>query len=593
MPHCVPHSSFRLSNLIRYGVLFLLALVPLTTIYFKNDRQEWTGNHALMAAPDEFSYMLTAESLLHGHGISTQKTLGLDTFYPPGYPILLALWSLIVQHGNVTPFAAHVFNALLLSAATIVVYFFAKRLLLLLAPGSAGGLPRNHQPLASPDKPPAEPGANEWLAILIASIFATNWHVLEGAFFVFSEPAFTLATCAWLALTLRWPNWHLHPHQALLVALLAIASWSIRGAGIVCIAVTLLVPLFALLFVRSGPFHLFRRFAVVAIILFVAVAYQLALAHYSPGKSLFASAAQGGGANSYPHQFLRGITARGHLQFSRLTDWPDLLAHNAQLTISHLDDFARSFTPWLHDSYDAFPCYLVGRIFALLALTGFVRHLLLRHKLTPTLNLFLILYFALYLLWPFNMPRFWAPILPIMLVLIADTVGYFCTLAFARRYYATLLALLLALNASVLFVQLGDYQRRINNVSDALATAVATVVKHSDSSSPPIVAVAGDSERFVFAWYLSQIPGGQNVVLLSPSPVESIENFLIRMTEKIQEENTGQLFIISYFTETYYPRLFSQFANVQLHPLFQRERITTVWQVLPHEPSAEPGTNVP
>jgi len=159
------------------------------------------------------------------------------------------------------------------------------------------------------------------------------------------------------------------------------------------------------------------------------------------------------------------------------------------------------------------------------------------------------------------MPRFWVPILPIMLVLIVDLVP--------ARACVPLFALLLTLNVSELYVHLGNYQRRINNVSDALADAAATIVKHS----PALIAVAGSSEHFVFAWYLSQTPGGGNCEIRSPQS-ESFENFLVRITEKNPQKNTAQLFIISYFSEPLYPQ----------RPIFQRERITAVWRISPENP---------
>ena len=99
--------------------------------------------------------------------MSLKESLGLDTFYPPGYPLLLAGFAKITG-GAVTALKAHVFNTLLLSLNAVMVYFFSRRLL-------AGFGAAGHRRFGYS----AETAAN--LALLIAGIFATNWHVLETA----------------------------------------------------------------------------------------------------------------------------------------------------------------------------------------------------------------------------------------------------------------------------------------------------------------------------------------------------------------------------------------------------------------------------
>jgi hypothetical protein len=576
------------------AALLLLALIPLLTLVYKNDVMQWSLNRSLMVAPDEFSYLLTAQNVLHGQGISTQSTLGLDTFYPPGFPLLLAGWFSLAGRGAVTPFAAHLLNALLLSAATIVVYFFSRRLLALLAE-------HEHPRFRWGEN------ANSFLALLVAGIFAANWHVLETALFVLAEPAFMLVTFAWLALALKWKNWHLHPLQTLAVTLLAIAAWSLRGAGLVCIAVTLLYPCITL-FQSKIENGAGRKSKIVCILLIgaLALAYQLALYAASPEKSLFSTAAS---TNSYTRQLVNGITSRGELKLSRPDDWPKLIEHVSLLALSHLDDFAQSFTPWLRDSPDLLPRYLVGKILALLALAGFLRHLLQKSKIENrkskivfrVLDLYLLAYFVLYLLWPFNMLRFWSPILPIMLIFAVDALRHFSlprSIFTAYRTASILMALLLILTLQELYLHLGDYQRRINYVSGALALSAAAVVHASPNPANTIVAVAGDDERFVFAWYFSRTPGGSGFLPRSPEPHlggpggagerETLDALLLGCLDELHRDRAKRMFAIRYFNEPDYPAVLQHLekitvhhANVQSRLLFRRGDAVRVWEITP------------
>ena len=67
------------------------ALAPLASLVHCNDLRHGTSTSA-MAAPDEFSDLLMAQHFMHGGGLSLQDQLGRDTYFPPGYPLLLAAW---------------------------------------------------------------------------------------------------------------------------------------------------------------------------------------------------------------------------------------------------------------------------------------------------------------------------------------------------------------------------------------------------------------------------------------------------------------------------------------------------------------------
>ena len=565
-------------RVLRWLLVFLLALVPLTTLVHRNDLGRWDVNRNAMAAPDEFSYLLLADSLLHGDGISTAKTVGRDTFYPPGYPLLLAGWSRVV---GLTVFHAHLLNVLLLSIATLVVYAFTRRLLRLLGEGAHPQLQMREE-------------ENAWIAVLIAALFATNWHVLEGAIFVFSEPAFMLVTFAWLALGLRWRDWHRSLPQTLLLTLLAIAAWAIRGAGIVCIAAML--GNIALTWWRSQHRFVIRHSSFVvlrsaAAVLLLALAYQLTITRISPEKSL---AAVNSSDNSYGLQLLRGITKNGTLH-----DFPSIAARVITLAFSHLDDYAAAFTPWFREA----PAYLflnvIGKTFGLLGLFGWLYRFLrgLRSN-SPTrfLEVYILFYMALYLLWPFNMSRFWAPLLPIMLAYAIDALRQLSQcrsieILRPRTAAPILLLLLLALSAQELRLQLGNYERRLNYVSDALADAARVVVRRSLNPADTLFAVGGTSEHFVFAWYLPRpyLPRSPEPHLPITGSRETIEDMLLRSLREVEATPPKRLFVASYFTEPNYPDVFRELqrrdpallSHFAIRRIFQKEIIATVWEFAP------------
>jgi hypothetical protein len=547
-------------------LLLLACLVPLITLVHQNDLRYWEANRAAMVAPDEFSYLLTAEAILHGQGISTQKTLGIDTFYPPGYPLLLAIWGAAL--GGLTAFKAHVLNALLVCAATGVVYLFSKRLLALVAESE-------HRRMRW------SAATSGWIALLIAGIFATNWHVLESALYVFSEPAFMLATFAWLALGLKWREWFVSYRKTLAVTLLAIAAWSIRGAGLVCVVVTVVYPLVILLRSRA---RLRARVGPIVLIVALAIAYQLIIMWASPSKSLASTDAA---SHGYPAQLLNGITDRGHLRLGNVRDWPELAWHVADLGMSHVDDFAASFVPWYRDPPDMMVRIFIGKLLAAMALLGFVAHLLRRNAATWFLDAYIVCYFGLYLLWPFNMARFWIPILPVMLVYLVDGVRAFGAVRrifLPQRVAGVLLALVLILASVELWVQLGNYERRVNYVTDCLAVAAASVVKASPDAAKTTVIVAGQDEHLLFAWYLPK-----DRVPVSPKGEERAQQLILRAVAQMRRDPARRVFVIDYFRQVGYPKLWkwmqakwaAELQGFELRHVYEAGgNVAAVWEIV-------------
>jgi hypothetical protein len=194
------------------------------------------------------------------------------------------------------------------------------------------------------------------------------------------------------------------------------------------------------------------------------------------------------------------------------------------------------------------------------------------------------------------MTRFWAPILPVMLAYAVDALRQFLQSPrfTPRPIAAILLSLLLLLAAQELFLQLGNYERRLNYVSDALAASAHTVLRLSPDPDNTIVAVAGSSEHFVFAWYLPRayLPRSPEPHIAATGKRESIEEMLIRSLRQLDPHSPKRLFVISYFTEPRYSDVFSNLqrlapdlmARYTLRRVFQKEIITTVWEFVPRPP---------
>jgi hypothetical protein len=597
-------------------LLLVLVLVPLATLVHRGDTGRWEFQRSAMAGPDEFSYLLMADHFLHGGGLSLQAELGRDTFYPPGFPLLLAGWGRLV---GLTAFTAHAFNALLLCADVAVAYYVVSRILALLCGAAGEGVGAGgHRRFFVP----AEPRA--WLAVVIAGVFATNWHVLECSLLIMSEPSFMLATFGWLAVGLRWPRWPERLGPAAAMAALAVAAWSIRGAGIVCVAATVLYPVLTLAgdvvrHRRAGvptP-ALGRRVAAVALILLMAGAYQAAITALAPEKSVTAGEES---ANSYPRQLLFGLTNGNRLKLSVMRDYPALALNLGKFVLSHLDDYAASFVPWPRENPDLHFRNGLGKIFGLFGLLGWLWWVGAGRALVPGggtqaepsrraqlfLHVFVALYMGLYLIWPFNFARFWSPLLPVMLAFGADGLLRFLTPPSRRGRFAAaaaLLALLATLGAVEDWAQLGNYGRRLNYVSDALAGGVQAVRQRSPDPVRTIVAVKQDNDAlFAVAWNFRQrVPGGAggedgrryrvrvaraHVAEKGGAP-ETDAEMLWRAVEEMRAGDGIRLYFFSYWAGPDAAALLSELraahpaemAGVRIRRVYQKEIIVSVWEL--------------
>lgn len=550
-------------------VLLVLCCVPAVTWVHRDDLGRWAINRTAMSAPDEFSYLLMARSIADGQGISTLRYLGRDTFYPPGYPLQLAAW------GKAFGFsieAMHACNVATLGIAALVAFFLGRAIVRQVCTARY---------------------FSDAIALLTTALFVTNWHVLETAIFVFSEPLFMLITFAWLGLSLKWPRWWMSPMQTAVLAVLAVAAAATRSAGIVCVLAMLTFVVIAAIRERKAISP--RPLAIALLItLLAAAAYFITLHKVSPEKSPFAGTNT---ANSYSKQLANGLTDGGRLTPKRVGDWPKLTVHVSNLALSHAVDAAESFVPWYRDvEPKAALLSAVGKAVLVLALIGWLGSLLSRRRQIALLDVYIAGYAALYLLWPFNMTRFWSPLLPIMLAFAGIAVDLMrgriaqTRVGMLRPAPTTLLllGLLLILSVQELRLQLGFYQRRLNYVSDSLARSAATIKKLSPDANNTIVAVAGGDEHFVFAWYLNREP-----LPTSPRPNARAGNrdeFVKDMLARLLTEPAPRgkrLFVVSYFThgmfgdifrdfERSYPELAAQYDIVKVQ---QHEIISATWEV--------------
>jgi hypothetical protein len=218
------------------------------------------------------------------------------------------------------------------------------------------------------------------------------------------------------------------------------------------------------------------------------------------------------------------------------------------------------------------------------------------------IHLYGLLYFGLYLIWPFNFARFWSPILPIMLAFAADALIQFTEphrllirLSAPSFRAAIPLLLLFFLSAEEDFVQLNNYARRLNYVSGALEESSRIIMNRSPDPEHTIVGVMGGDEHFALAWYFRQQGDrGRAYTIRSPEPhltskgekPETVEEMLLRsLREKEADGQLPRVFLVSYFTHhdarAVLANLHSAMAGKPEIPmatkLFQKEIIVEVW----------------
>jgi hypothetical protein len=223
------------------------------------------------------------------------------------------------------------------------------------------------------------------------------------------------------------------------------------------------------------------------------------------------------------------------------------------------------------------------------------------------LCLFVTLYMALYLIWPFNFARFWSPIMPIMLVYGVHACQVFSDAAprmgaalgrAARPRLAVLagvlLGLLLALSAEEVAMRLGFYARRLNYVSDSLRGATRAVVRSAPDGRTMVTGMGSD-ELFAMAWYFGEqaLPPGKTFIFRAPDPTlprdpsnpsagrgELADAMLLR---SLADAGDRPIFFLSYFpgidARDTLASLQKQRPQTPVKKIFQKEIIVTVWEI--------------
>lgn len=539
-----------------YVLLAVVCAVPLLTLAGRNERGRWEMNRCAMAAPDEPSYLLMARSIAEEGTISTTDLAGRDTFYPPGLPVLLATW------GKVFGFSIqslHVCVALTSSLAGIMCFLLARLVLNRWGWSLAGLLPW-------------KTGTADWGALAITALFVTSWHFLDLTLFVFSEPLFILLSFAWIFAALRLPGWQSRPHTALLVTGLALGAAMARAAGIVCLVTTLVYMMMSTLRAAMNPTatrgEAGRRLTALLAGLVLIVLVFAAIHRVSPEKSPLAGMSTD---NSYTKQLLVRLKVES-------TPWYriDLFSRRiVALAVEHLPNWFHSFMPpyrWEDEPWRKWPFIGVAAPVMALCLLGLGRRCLWPGP-TGILELYLLGYTTLYLVWPFYMIRFWVPILPLLLLYMLDLLAVSITprsvawSEVARRYRGgtkvwrphartqtpllelscLMVSLLISLNIEEIITKLPYYQRRLNYVSDCLAQSARVIRDRAPDPRKAIVLVPGADEQYLMAWYLQAPNPTQHYVAHAPARDVHLETLLADAVAQAKSDPAKRVFVMGYF----------------------------------------------
>ncbi len=537
-------------------LLALLCLMPVTTLIYRDELGNWAKNRTCMAAPDEPSYLLMAQALSHDGTINISGIAGHDTFYPPAWPAAMAL---LTYPFGLSRFTAHLAAAILLSISIYQVY----RLALFMLKKQITDNPINNGMRVSV------------FALLITAVYATNWHVLDGSTFAFSEPGFTVALLAWLIVGMHHPDWPASKKWTFVLALLALLACAMRSAGMVCVASML---------IYAGAYWL-RRHELKKLILSVAVILALTIAYFglmhvlSPERSLAAAASTD---NSYSKQLLNGLTDHHYQQegFKALLDLRRVGRNLVIAVYEHGSSWAESFAPPIRETPRFGPFTVIGRMMLLMALFGGIISI----RKYPLACLLVGVYAALYLLWPFDMIRFWAPILPLMLVFIiraiADRIGT-QRINGSYRMACMLLLILLALYLQELRIKQPYWLQRLNYVSDTFALTAEAIKKDSGDSVPYLI-TPGRDEAFSYAWYMNEPhPAGEVPLAYPLLPPPHTPKGGQSLAQCVMNSNANTMYVVSYFT---HPDIAAALAELdpkefRVRLITQREIIAAAWRV--------------
>jgi hypothetical protein len=376
------------------------------------------------------------------------------------------------------------------------------------------------------------------------------------------------------------------------MAMLAVTATSMRSAGIICVAVTLLYPLldWFLRARREMPKKSDRLVIALGLGALITVAYYGTIQAIAPEKGVATT-----GGHSYTQQFLWGLTDDYTIPYYNV---PKLAWNLWNICLPHFDTFGQMFCPLQRE--DVAPNIprmgiynVLARVLFVMAIGGWLFDLFVRRRgRSRFVALYVLFYIALYSIWPFDYVRFWVPILPLLLAYMWETIGGSPVhIGRAARRIAPPLGvvmclLLVTLNCQELYLKLPYFQRRLSYVSECL-TGVTTAIRKDGGDPQRDVVASGD--MFLYAYY-TRFPQAKlpppDPRKLGPDVCRSETLFVLKLiAQPAADGGKRRVYIPAYFPPEFYGRLISDItaalpADYQIRRIYQQEMVT-LWAIEP------------
>ena len=395
---------------------------------------------------DDGMYVILARSLVTGQGYRYLNLPGAPaaTHFPPGYPALLALVSLVSPRFPANLAAFKLVNAALLAGAAVLVARLVRERI-----GSAP------------------------LGLVVGAVSAVSVPLLLLGSMVMSEPLFLVIVLALLAALERFAEGPARPRAALLLGGGIGMCMLVRSHGIV------LVP--AAVIVLGAR----RRWRDAAIVAGVALACVLPWQWWSARHAAELPAPLLGAYGPYTTWWTRGLRELG----------PSMIPRTLARTVPEVASMlAALFSPWRGQLAHAATLIALGGL-AAAAVAAYWRRL-------PITLLFLASYLAIVLIWPFAPTRFvwcvWS------LVLLVPALG---ALAAARHHdWPMPLRATLVVAAAWLTAGYGAYELRAvrgawwSSIARANTTRIHAVARWTLANTSPGQIIATDDEEAVYLY---------------------------------------------------------------------------------------------
>ncbi len=399
---------------------------------------------------DDAAYVILAKSIATGQGFRWLNVPGAPaaTHFPPGYPVVLAaLWKILPRFpANVLLFK--VANAVFLSVAAAGVAVFARRRL-------------GFSPIAS-------------LVLTLAGTLAVPMLFLSTQ--VLSEPLFLALLVPTLLFAERVVEGDGRASEIALLGLTVGLVTLVRTQGI---AIAGAVGL--LLLSRGRARHALMFGAAVLVVM---LPWQLWVrAHPYP-----ASAVVGGNYQPYVAWLAKGYRAGG-----LSVAWTSMVDGGREIAAMLAMYTARSTPPWTH--------YAAAAAAVLLAIRGFFPF----WRRARVTSLFLLLYLAIVLLWPWTSSRFVWGIWPLVILLVAAGVADVAAahpVSFAPRAarWSTVACAALLSVGYVRVNALGYHYRWWSSISRQNANALRPLIQWARERTLPTTIIAAELEPAVYLY---------------------------------------------------------------------------------------------